>query len=31
MDWLEAHSAIVDCQWKTMRFEILGAPILCFR
>ncbi|MQM03989.1 hypothetical protein Taro_036790 [Colocasia esculenta] len=31
MDWLEAHSAVVDCQWKTVRFEIPGAPVLCFR
>ncbi|MQM01927.1 hypothetical protein Taro_034687 [Colocasia esculenta] len=31
MDWLEAHSVLVDCQQKTVRFEIPGAPVLCFR
>ncbi|MQL98074.1 hypothetical protein Taro_030774 [Colocasia esculenta] len=28
---LEAHSVVVDCQQKTVRFEIPGAPVLCFR
>ncbi|MQL73080.1 hypothetical protein Taro_005420 [Colocasia esculenta] len=31
MDWLEAHSAVVDYQWKTVRFEIHRALVLCFR
>ncbi|MQL72657.1 hypothetical protein Taro_004976 [Colocasia esculenta] len=31
VDWLEAHSAVVDCQWKTMRFEMPGTPIVCFQ
>ncbi|MQL69266.1 hypothetical protein Taro_001555, partial [Colocasia esculenta] len=31
MDWLEAHSAVVDCQQKTVQFEIPGVPILYFR
>ncbi|MQL91281.1 hypothetical protein Taro_023897 [Colocasia esculenta] len=31
MDWLEAHSAVVDCQRKTVRFRIPGEPVLCFR
>ncbi|MQM13842.1 hypothetical protein Taro_046768 [Colocasia esculenta] len=31
MDWLEAYSAVVDCQRKTVRFRIPGDPVLCFR
>ncbi|MQM06995.1 hypothetical protein Taro_039829, partial [Colocasia esculenta] len=31
MDWLEAQSVVVDCQRKTIRFEIPGVPVLCFR
>ncbi|MQM12039.1 hypothetical protein Taro_044950 [Colocasia esculenta] len=31
MDVLEAHSVVVDCQRKTVRFRILGEPVLCFR
>ncbi|MQL82121.1 hypothetical protein Taro_014582 [Colocasia esculenta] len=31
MDWLEAHSGVVDCQQKTVRFEIPRAPVLTFR
>ncbi|MQL81032.1 hypothetical protein Taro_013494 [Colocasia esculenta] len=31
MDWLEAHSVVVDFQWKTVRFRIPREPVLCFR
>ncbi|MQL78855.1 hypothetical protein Taro_011284 [Colocasia esculenta] len=31
MDWLEAHSAVVDCQWKTVRFETRDTRSLLLR